>query len=121
MNIQQVFDRAVQHMLTQNRQSTLYVSSRTICAYRGSEGAKCVIGALIDDEHYRLNLEDTGYLNPLVPEALRLSGVDVDEDATGALLGALQNLHDGFPTEDWGTGLHGIAARYGLEFNYVPA
>jgi hypothetical protein len=54
-DFQDVFDKVATHLLKQGRRS---LSHDTFgCVYRGKEGTKCAVGVLIDDEHYRSELE----------------------------------------------------------------
>ena len=48
--IQKLFDKTVIHLLTQMEQSIS--DDGDSCAYRGTNGLKCAIGALIDDKWY---------------------------------------------------------------------
>lgn len=91
MNQQDVFDRVVAHAREQGRRSMLPTGS---CAYRGEDGTKCFIGALITDEAYERGLECQRVDSYEVREALAASGVSVDSPDEEAFLVALQRIHD---------------------------
>jgi hypothetical protein len=63
------------------------------CAYRGENGAKCAIGALINDEHYRPYLEGKIASDTLVLEGVSLS-LDIHADRIVNFLSSLQDTHD---------------------------
>jgi hypothetical protein len=57
MNAQEIFDTAVRHLFTQGKrggkQANYYYGSEGFkCQYRGEDGTKCAVGALIPDELY---------------------------------------------------------------------
>ena len=56
MTNQQVFDTCLTHLRAQGRRSTDPISG--FCMYRGPDGLKCAIGALIPDTAYHLGLEN---------------------------------------------------------------
>lgn len=97
---QEAFDVAARHLLTQGRRSMNPDSSS--CAYRGVDGTKCAVGALIDDADYVTEMDrsadgDYGFgikcatMSRLMPACLR--SVDID------LLAKLQSVHDGAANE----------------------
>ena len=101
MNQQDVFDRVVAHAREQGRRSLLSTGS---CAYRGEDGTKCFIGALITDEAYDRSLECQGVGSYEVSEALAASGVVIETPEDINLCTRLQTIHDG-------SGLHGDAPQ----------
>lgn len=89
--LQTIFDRGVSAVLKQGRVAYDYGVDQ--CAYRAPDGSKCLIGHLIDDEHYSDSLEGLGANDPPVIEALSGSlGVDVHHLAP--ILRRLQECHD---------------------------
>lgn len=50
-----------------------------LCMYRDGRGNKCVIGHLIDDEHYGQDLEERGACEPEVIDAVFKSGWICDQ------------------------------------------
>ncbi len=101
MNKQDVFNRVVSHARAQGRRSLLPTGS---CAYRGENGTKCFIGALITDEAYDRSLERQDVSSHEVREALAASGVIVETTEDRKLCSRLQTIHDG-------SGLHGNAPQ----------
>ena len=104
MNNQEVFNKVVTHLRKQGRKSSMLAYEgcrpRYLCAYRGDVGAKCAIGCLIDDEHYRPEMEAKPVYDSLVWAALEASlGTEVEK--TNRLFMFLQRVHDGVPIKDW--------------------
>ena len=92
MNKQDVFNRVVAHARKQGQQSTL--KGGIGCAYRGDSGAKCFVGVLIGDDAYHAALECNAASSYKVQQALRLSGVAIDDPEDEDFLVALQKIHD---------------------------
>lgn len=116
MNRQEAFDTVCDHLRTQGCRA---VNIAGQCRYRGRNGTKCAIGALIDDEHYTADIESFGPSNSGVVRALTRSGITLQEgDIT--FLDALQGLHDTLPGEAFHDVLEGrlqrLAASYRLEY-----
>ena len=104
MTDQEAFDIVAHHLLTQRERS----ENHGMCAYRGRNGLKCAIGALIPDSDYHPGLEGRGACE--VRWKLRvLQSVNVD------LLSDLQKLHDKKPPVEWTKGLRAIARDYRLD------
>ena len=101
MDQQDVFNRVVAHARQQGRRSMLPTGS---CAYRGEDGTKCFIGALITDEAYYWRLECQGVSSHEVLEALAASGVIVETTDEMVFCSRLQTIHDG-------SGIHGDTPR----------
>lgn len=75
MTDQEVFDTVARHLLTQGKQSIARdVSGGFMCLYRGPDGCKCAVGALIGDDEYRADMEEHSALElhrlGLLPERL---------------------------------------------------
>ena len=121
MNQQDVFDRVVAHAREQGRRSMLPTGS---CAYRGEDGTKCFIGALITDEAYHRGLECQGASSHEVHEALAASGVVVETTEDVNLCSRLQTIHDetgvaGWDIRNhWETEFQNVAQQFGL--TYTP-
>lgn len=123
---QEAFDAMVAHMRAQKyvRSYTEGLDGVSTCAYRGPNGAKCVVGALIKDEHYFKGLEGLVTYDSNINTTLYLSGWDVDK----SLLASMQDAHDdpvlwGVPDMDADGSRFEDAARrvaedYGL--SYTP-
>lgn len=110
MTKQEIYDKVKAHLLTQGKRSTKYGPSG-ICVYRNPDGLKCAVGALIDDEHYRPDIECLASGHEAVQEALKKSGVVGNVD----LLSALQDIHDFEEPSDWCAALETLARRRGLK------
>jgi hypothetical protein len=124
MNLQNVFDTVAKHLLTQNKRSENTIVQEdgiadTICAYRGENGLKCAIGALIKDEFYQPSLENQTPASNQVQNALKASGIEVGEDFTAEsnywFLQELQMVHDDFDPKNWLVELNQLASNYGLK------
>ena len=105
MNMQEAFDAVVAHLRKQNSRSIMDYQK---CAYRGREGKKCAVGALILDEHYSPELEGMAATKVEVLAALQASGVDTSGD-TPYMLKRMQSIHDSIPPLRLG----GILSRSG--------
>ena len=58
MNNQEIFNRVVIHLRKQGRKShSSNRLRRDECKYRAPDGLCCAVGCLIDDEHYRPEME----------------------------------------------------------------
>lgn len=98
LTMQQIFDKCITHLRTQKVPSI----EAGDCLYRGPNGLKCAVGALITDEAYKDSLEDLPVREDKVIRALVESGVlyeeclkheSVESDKID-LLSDLQHLHD---------------------------
>jgi hypothetical protein len=90
--LQRMIDKGAEHMRAQGEVS---MNDEGICAYRGAEGSKCFIGALIPDKHYTSSLEGCGVMAHNVQDALEEAGYKLDyRDLTCALDQAQERLHD---------------------------
>lgn len=112
--MQEAFDAGSIHMLTQNTKSVMQQTGE--CKYRGPNGTKCPIGALIPDELYVPEMDDAG-------------AYDIDGD-TGVyalndqwklfnpsiveFLGELQNIHDNKIEILWEGELFRLAEKFHL-------
>jgi hypothetical protein len=122
---QQIFDHVTVHLLTQMKQSMTRVLRTKlncpdgrepieVCAYRGDEGCKCAVGALIPDDLYRPSLEGYRATSESVRSILVCVGVFHEHLM---LVGELQTVHDSFLPLQWRNELRLLAMRRGLEFN----
>lgn len=131
---QVIFDKVAKHLLTQKVQCA---NSAGNCMYRGPNGLKCAVGALIPDEEYSPLMDDDKYLyslnttenefavtvssNPLVQKVLR-NHYEFTEN-TLDLLQELQNVHDCVDSTNadsirtsFQAGLKKAALDFGLEY-----
>lgn len=120
LTLQEIYNKVKAHLLTQNARSSF--NKRSLCAYRSPEGLKCAVGVLIEDEHYKgeiegqsLNFYDPSQL-PSLTNQLLLSGVDVNDINVYYLLRNLQLIHDTVDVIDWPKKLKKIAKMTGVEY-----
>ena len=109
---QALFNRIAKHLLTQQECSY----DAYTCLYRGPNGLKCAVGALIDDEHYSPDLENDSPLDAEVRKALEDSlHARLTTDNVQLLL-ELQDIHDHADVENWSDQLAMKAEEYKLEY-----
>lgn len=113
---QTVYDRVKAHLLAQGRRS----SDGGRCFYRGPDGFKCAIGALIPDRCYRpewdRNSEGTGRgINGLRDEFGAIGVFGEPSTADTKLLIELQDLHDVPAPEEWADRLAELAEAWDLK------
>lgn len=106
---QEVFDQAVNHLLTQNEKS-MSDYYEGVCAYRGEDGLKCAAGCFISDNEYNTSME-TSTWSQLV-NAGRVT------ECHGILIGRLQYIHDSYDIDKWKFQLMDLAKEIGLTFNW---
>lgn len=117
MTKQVIFDKVTDHLLTQKAVSADQYGD---CFYRGPNGLKCAIGALIPDSSYDKTME--GNVDRLCqphkveqynldPEIFNLRNVDFLSD--------LQSIHDTYLPEEWKYRLEDYAESNKLKFNGV--
>jgi len=113
--IQKLFDKAVTHLLTQMAQS---ISDDGRCVYRGPNGLKCAIGALLDDAWYDADtLEYLSIGARYVQTAVAQSqGFDLStlEEEDWIILRAVQNIHDTYLPDGWKDKLTALAEEHNL-------
>ncbi len=119
---QDVFNRVATHLLTQNKKSAIQrppEKGGEFCVYRGPDGTKCAIGALIKDEFYSSDLErkycDHGVVIPALEASLNCCLSDDDKD----FLRRLQRVHDSAPVVAWRRCLRKEAKLHGLSADVV--
>lgn len=119
MTKQEVFDRVKAHLLTQNRRSTIHsaaFSSYEKCAYRGTDGLKCAVGCLIEDEFYTPDMESlgvsTGKIKHAVMASLKLTSDEYYQLVT--ILEDLQEVHDRDVPNNWKDALVNVANLHRL-------
>ena len=104
----ELVNRVSEHLLAQNKKSVNFWGS---CLYRGPDGLKCAIGALLPDDTDFIRLENLPVSDPAV---LAVLGVDVNDMETIGLLTQLQKMHDNGPIDTWAEGLTLIADNLAL-------
>jgi hypothetical protein len=123
--LQRMIDIGAKHMRAQGccSMSTDDTGFAT-CNYRGANGTKCFIGALIADEHYDTDLEDSmiDSKDGEVLEALGSSGYVLNTQLVNVLSEAQHQLHDNldhskdFPAA-FEAALITYCSEYGLTYN----
>jgi hypothetical protein len=111
---QMAFDTAARHLLTQNEKS-MTPESAHLCAYRGVNGRKCAIGALIPDNLYHAGLEGRSVVrNASGLQALNPMLGRPTDDEDKAFLIYLQKVHDVWTPPMWPRKLRDLAAQFKL-------
>ena len=142
MTLQEMFDKAVTHFAQMQKPSMSTPSEYggSDCAYRGHEGNMCIVGAFIEDAHYKHTFEGKGVLEfstlgktcgvqPVLNAVAASMGVEALDDEQANLLFQLQLIHDdhsdGFDIalDNWYTivepSLIGMADDCGLKYANV--
>ncbi len=101
--MQKVFDKVAKHLLTQRCKSAV----KGDCRYRGPNGLRCAIGALIPNKLYSADLEGR---NARYLPAPIIKHIGAPKD----FLVDLQRVHDDCHPNAWRRDLRYVAARYGL-------
>lgn len=99
-SIQDIFDYAATHLLTQNEVSR---SKHGGCDYRNPCGLKCVVGAFTSDDEY--NSEYEGMVWRDLSTTMKLHVTDDRHD----LMRRLQIIHDTRAPNDWPAALTMLA------------
>lgn len=130
---QQIFDTVSKHLLRQRERSMgmMEWTNRPqalppdiICMYRGYDGKKCAVGALISDRVYcdviegvYLDAYEKGYSADALcalKQVLYESGIDLSDEDTARLLTDLLRVHDKSRPSFWSTRLARVAKKHGL-------
>lgn len=113
---QEMFDIAAKHLLKQNKQCGYFddEQNKFRCLYRGDDGTKCAIGALIPDELYCESMENKT-AQSLVEHHDGISEIFDD----GWFANRLQRVHDDNPEDKWYPALKTFAAVEFLDFSKV--
>ena len=104
MTNQEAFETMVRHAREQGRKS---LNSQGKCRYRGQNGTKCFVGALIPDAEYTVMLEGKPAmsLSRMLP---CLHGLSPD------LLDRMQAIHDRDEMEAWESAFSSVADLFNL-------
>jgi hypothetical protein len=103
---QEVFEFVAQHLLNQNQRCM----NNGKCAYRGEDGLKCAVGAIIADDEYDPVFDmvsDSG-----IQCLVRDKRIKVSDHLE--LLTMLQSIHDNYPEFQWEDKLKALADRLGI-------
>lgn len=95
MNRQEIFNRAVEHAKTMNGPSYLFMEDNVpTCAYRGKNGNKCLIGAILPDNLYYPDME-ANIIDNILSEYQEVDDYfEVDNEEDVDFLTRLQLCHD---------------------------
>lgn len=118
MNNQELFDKIVNHLRTQNKRA--FEKYRGVCAYR-AYGLKCAAGILIPDRCYSSELE--GRLPKdvaiFISEKFNTEEQEISEavwSLSHSLSRKMQYIHDTVNVENWEIHFENTAADWGLEY-----
>lgn len=110
MTHQQAFNRIARHLMKQGEHSK-EIGDYGSCLYRGPNGTKCAIGALIPDSQYDENFEGED-LVVIRMKARALKGLRI------AFLSEMQGVHDNNDPDKWAEELLKFAKQHRLK---IPA
>jgi hypothetical protein len=127
---QDLFDHAVDHLLSQGQAALLPRGGGAYHVCRGGDRGGCPVGSLISPRDYMTAMEGVpvryidqppaavpAYMDAGVTalnKALLRSRVNVFDPTTVSLLSCLQNVHDVFGVWEWRERLTSIARQFGL-------
>lgn len=119
MNTQEMFDTIVTHARTQGKKAEVKDPSSSTgysCVYRGDNGEKCFVGALITEEFYTTEIEERAVTSCLVEQAVEKS---IGRELTGTeieLLVDMQVIHDTHPITEWENDFQYYAGKFNLTY-----
>ena len=118
LNRQKVFDTAFIGAKEQGFGHSLGPANDGTCAYRGKNGRKCLIGHLIPDDRYTMNLESDGPIDLAVKGIFgtgygEVSAEPKEKEEDAGFLRALQMVHD-YSTFDMKKDLKEFAEKWNL-------
>ncbi len=89
------------HLLKQMEKSV--DEAGTKCMYRGKNGMKCAVGAVIDDDCYEARIENLTVTSrqPELMAVLECSGINVHNAGVFYALVQAQYIHDSVPSSHW--------------------
>ena len=101
MNKQEIFDKVVNHLMTQGKRAGILGDDSVFeCRYRAEDGKKCAVGCLITDDAYTPDIEGSNISARSVQDAIRNSGIKMqEEDEIFNMLNDLQYIHDKVVTD----------------------
>lgn len=122
MSLQKLFDDALAHARKQNCKSVVSDGAdNTMCAYRGTGGRMCFVGALIPNSLYDVKFENETVCavlgaSPLLQNYFCDNYSASMEDIEIALE-YLQSIHDDISTAEWEDAFSAFAHSNFLEYN----
>lgn len=126
MTAQEMLNKVVTHLLTQNAKSMSEDAVGETCLYRDGFGRSCSIGCLLPDEVYKPEMDlpqpnacypGTGVISLTCrfPEVLPYL-TPSDRELNLMMLDDLQSVHDSYPVKMWPEQLRIVAQRYDLHY-----
>lgn len=118
-HMQMLFDKVVEHASQMKKKALEYdpVVDGNRCKYRTCDGNKCFVGALIKDEHYSEDIENTKISSTPVMKALVDSFEGIILDGSDIhMLEWCQTIHDSLPTDEWDEAFEDCAHSFDLEY-----
>ena len=117
MDKQAIYNTVRDHLLSQGTRSRDDYGS---CAYRGAEGLKCAVGALMTDEEAAACGEGWSVDGDLPfknadPHLSRARRAFLERVGHQAFLAKLQVIHDGCAVSTWDLELKALAIEEGLD------
>lgn len=107
MNRQEIFNKVVKHLLTQNERA---VDKDGFCSYKTHNGLKCAIGALIPDGHPAQHASCSVSMSFFAEYDLK-EYLCIKDESDVSFLWALQRIHDGREPYEWDEALRDFAVR----------
>lgn len=107
--VQEAFDKVVNHLLSMNKRSRgVVITGEDFCLYKDFNGNKCAIGCLIPDEVYRPEFEGQNVYD--LQQVYQIFSFGSNKATILTLLLELQRVHD--DTYNWKpTGLNNAAIK----------
>jgi hypothetical protein len=118
MNNQEAFNLMVDHLRKQQQRSQGL--NDTTCMYRGPDGLKCAVGALIPDELYIEDMEGSAITRILIDYRDRYPALStLFKDIDPLFLAEMQDIHDFNPIDQWERRFKGCAEDNDLVYTDV--
>lgn len=110
---QRMFDMVLDHA----REQQCKAEGFGTCLYRSGNGAKCFVGAMINDAFYHESMEEQQADDHDILMAVQRSfGRRVNDEGVQFLL-ELQEIHDKYDVEDWETKFRQLAHKHVLFYD----
>jgi hypothetical protein len=124
MNQQKIFDKVVDHLLTQKERSADVYGDKD-CLYRAykedGKVLKCAVGCLIPDDKYNTGMEGDliTFYDYFAEDETMNPDPEVFTNDNFSLLEHLQQIHDTFEVHEWPYRLQLLATKFNLEYRGV--
>lgn len=112
-SLQEIFDQAAKHLLTQNEKSQDIINGILTCVYRQSNELKCAVGVFIADDEYSLEMERVAI------ESSRFDRFFINANNQRFFLDNLQEIHDNRLVKEWKGALINLAQGNSLDYSVV--